>query len=291
MARPRPTIRRRRVAREVKRLTEAAGKKPADLAALLECQMPKVYKLLGAKSGFNPSELLRVLEALGVDEPLKAQLVAWNRESRIRGLVQEHAEAAPEFRRPYIAFEQDATSLLVFENELVHGLLQTEDYARAVITAMSPDMPDAEVQRRVELRTARQGILTGEEPLSYWVILRESVLRDEVGSAKVMADQLAKLLEMARLKNVTLQVHPATAGAHAAMGSAFAILGFTDEDDLDLVYVEDLTMSLLLEKPEQLSTYSVAFNRLRAAALSPELSMDLLQRVANEWTLSIGGTA
>ena len=284
MARPRPTIRRRRVAREVKRLMEAAGRKPSDLAALLECQMPKVYKLLGAKAGFNPSELVRVLTYLKAEEPLLSQLIAWNRESRIRGLVQEHSEAAPEFRRPYIAFEQDATTLQVFENELVHGLLQTEDYARSVISEMAPEMADEEVLRRVRLRMARQQVLTGEEPPSYWVIFRESVLHDAVGGPKVMADQLLKLIDMALLKNVTMQVHPFDAGAHAAMGSPFTILGFPDEDDLDLVYVEDIATSHLLEKPEQLATYTVAFNRLRAAALSPDQTMALLQQAANEWS-------
>lgn len=284
MARARPTIRRRRVARELRRLREEAGRSREDIANLLECQTPKISKIETGRAGINPSELKIVLKYLGVGEPLYSQLVGWNRESRQRGLMQEHPEAAPEFRRPYIAFEQDASALQVFENELVHGLLQTEDYARTVIVEMDPDMPDGEVERRVALRIDRQGILTGEDPTTYWVILTEAVLRTAVGGPKVMADQLLKLIAMARLKNVTLQVLPFAAGAHAAMGSPFTILGFDDEDDLDLVYVEDIATSSLLEKPDQLITYSVAFNRLRASALSPEGSLALLQRVANEWT-------
>lgn len=284
MARPRPTTRRRRVARDVRRLMDTAGMTPKQLADLLECQMPKVYKILGAKAGFNRSDLLVVLAELGVEEPLKSQLLAWTREARTRGLVQEYPEAAPEFRRPYIAFEQEADTLAVYENELVHGLMQTEDYACAVIEEMAPDMSDAEVQRRVQLRMARQQVLTGDEPLTYWVILGEAVIRRAVGGPKVMLDQTLRLIELAKLKNVTMQVLPFAAGAHAAMGSPFTVLGFEEEDDLDLVYVEDIATSHLLEKPEQLATYTVAFNRLRAAALSPEGSVALLQEAANEWS-------
>lgn len=282
--RPRPTIRRRRVAREVRKLMDARGIKAARLAELLECQLPKVYKVLGAKAGFHPSDLKIVLRELEVDDESAAQLVQWNREARVRGLVQEHAEAAPEYRRPYLGFEQDANTLAVFENELVHGLLQTEDYARTVTAAMAPGMADDEVHRRVRLRMARQQVLTGDEPLTYWAILTEAVVRNAVGGPKVMADQVFRLIEIAGLKNVTMQVLPFSAGAHAAMGSPFAILGFDEEDDLDLVYVEDIATSHLLEKPEQLAAYTVAFNRLRAAALSPEGSIGLLQQAANEWS-------
>ena len=282
--RPRPTIRRRRVAREVKKLMDAAGFTPKQLAELFECQMPKVYKVLNAKAGFNPSELARLLDKLEVEQPLYGQLVAFNRESRVRGLVQEHSEAAPEYRRPYLVFEQDADELAVFENELVHGLLQTPEYAYTVIAEMAPGMSDEDVHRRVGLRMARQRVLTEDEPLVYWVILTEAVLRIAVGGPKVMVDQLHQLIALAKLKNVTMQVLPQSAGAHAAMGSPFTILGFDDEDDLDLVYVEDIATSHLLEKPEQLAAYTVAFNRLRAAALSPESSVALLQQVANEWS-------
>lgn len=291
MVRPRPTIRRRQVARQVRRLREEAGRTREDIAELLECQTPKISKLEGHKANFNPSELVRVLDFLGAEEPLRSQIIEWNREARQRGLLQEHPEAAPEIRRPYMAFEHDASEISVYETELIHGLLQTEEYARAVIIAMAPDMSDADVQRCVELRMARQALITGDDPVNYWVILNESVLKRAVGGPKVMAEQVLRLLELSRLKNVTMQVLSFSAGAHAAMGSAFTILGFDHEDDEPpMVYLEDVSHSLLLEKPEQLTTYNVAFNRLRAAAMSLEQSTALLQEVANEWTQA-GGTA
>jgi transcriptional regulator with XRE-family HTH domain len=289
MVRARPTIRRRRVAREVRRLREEAGRTREEVAALLECQTPKISKLEGHKANFNPSELVRVLDFLGAEEPLRSQLIAWNREARVRGLLQEHPEAAPEIRRPYMAFEQDATEVLVYETELIHGLLQTEDYARAVIAAMAPEMEDTEVQRNVQLRMARQALLTGDDPVNYWAILNESLLRRAVGGPKVMFEQVTHLLALRERKNVTMQVLPFSAGAHAAMSSPFTILGFDHEDEPPMVYVEDVSHSLLLEKSEQLTTYNVAFNRLRAAALNLEQSTALLREVANEWTRA-GGT-
>lgn len=289
MARPRPTIRRRRVAREVRHLREEAGKSREDIARLLDCGLPKISKLETHRANFNPSELIRILDYLKAPDPLRSQLIEWNREARHRGLLQEHPEAAPEIRRPYMAFEQDASGLQVYEVELVHGLAQTEGYARAVVEAMSPGMSDVEVRRRVELRLARQTLLTGDDPVDYWLILAEAVIRRAVGGSKVMVDQLHHLLDLASLKHVTLQVLPNSAGAHAAMSSPFTILSFGNDDEPPMVYVEDLSHSYLLEKAEQLDTYNVAFNRLRAAALSPELSAELLRAVANEWTRA-GGT-
>lgn len=289
MVRPRPTIRRRRVAREVRRLREEAGRTRDDIARLLECGLPKISKLETYRANFNPSELIRVLDYLDAPEPLRTQLVEWNREARHRGLLQEHPEAAPEIRRPYMAFEQDASGLQVYESELVHGLAQTEDYARSVVEAMAPCMSDAEVRRRVELRMARQALVTGDDPVDYWLILNEAVVRRAVGGPRTMVRQVERLLELAQLKNVTLQVLPFSAGAHAAMSSPFTILSFANDDEPPMVYVEDVSHSYLLEKTEQLSTYSVAFNRLRASALSPDLSFELLREAADEWT-SAGGT-
>lgn len=289
MARPRPTIRRRRVAREVRRLREEAGRTREDIARLLDCGLPKISKLETHRANFNPSELIRILDYLGAPDPLRTQLIEWNREARHRGLLQEHPEAAPEIRRPYMAFEQDASGLQVYEVELIHGLAQTEDYARAVVEAMAPGMSDADVRRRVELRMARQSLLTGDDPIAYWLILNEAVIRRAVGGAKVMVDQIHHLLELADLKHVTLQILPNSAGAHAAMSSPFTILSFGNDDEPPMVYVEDVSHSYLLEKVEQLDTYNVAFNRLRASALSPDLSSELLRQAANEWTRA-GGT-
>jgi transcriptional regulator with XRE-family HTH domain len=289
MARPRPTIRRRRVAREVRRLREERGRTREDIARLLDCGLPKISKLETHRANFNPSELIRVLDYLDAAEPLRLQLIEWNREARHRGLLQEHPEAAPEIRRPYMAFEQDASALQVYEVELVHGLAQTEDYARAVVEAMAPGMADAELRRRVELRMARQSLLSGDDPIDYWLILNEAVIRRAVGGPKVMFDQVVHLLALAKMRNVTLQILPNSAGAHAAMSSPFTILSFGNDEEPPMVYVEDVSHSYLLEKAEQLDTYNVAFNRLRASALSPRLTSVLLREVANEWTRA-GGT-
>jgi hypothetical protein len=152
----------------------------------------------------------------------------------------------------------------------VPGQLQTEDYMRAVIRAARPDAPQADLEKRVKARLARQQLLTDADPPKYWAIIDEAVLWRTVGSEKVMQTQLKRLANRAVLPHVTIQVVPFSAGAHAGMEGPFLILSFPDQTDPDVVYVDNTTTGVYLEEPAEILRYTLMFDHLRAAALSPD---------------------
>lgn len=162
------------------------------------------------------------------------------------------------------------------ETSVVPGLLQTPEYARAVTRAAVDGLDDERLDALVEVRLARQDILRAQPPLELSAVLDEAVLRREVGGPEVMARQLKRLLEAARLPQVRLQVLPFTAGAHVGITGPFVIFSFSRTSDLDVVVLDHLTSSLYLERKEDLQAYTEAFNTLRIHALSPEDSLDYL---------------
>jgi hypothetical protein len=170
----------------------------------------------------------------------------------------------------------------VFEQQLVPGLLQSEEYAIAMIRAARLDDTDREIDQRVRVRMARQALLIQDDPIDLRVVLDEAVLSRPVGGHAVMRDQLIRLTEVAQLPNVTLQILPFAAGAHAGMDGAFVILEFEEEGDADVVYIDNATGGLFLEKAEELGKYVWIFETARAAALPAEASREMIQTLAEE---------
>lgn len=165
---------------------------------------------------------------------------------------------------------------------MVHGLLQTPDYARAVLGEMFPRHATDQIDRLVDLRIERQRRLDDDPPLDLWAILDEAVIRRPVGGNQVMRHQLEHLVNMAAKPGVTMQVLPFASGAHAGHGGPFSILEFPNRTDSEVAYVESVAGYLYLEKDREVRTRVEAFDRLRAAALSPSASVDLIAEVANE---------
>jgi hypothetical protein len=163
----------------------------------------------------------------------------------------------------------------------VPGLLQTEGYIRAVIRATRPDAAEAEVDRRVTARLTRQKLLTEANPPEYWAVLDEAVLNRTVGGREVMRAQLEHLVTLAALPHVTLQVVPFDAGAHAGMDSPFLILGFPEQADPDVVYVEYTTTGVYLEQPSDVHRYTLMFDHLRAAAWKPDDTVVMVEQAAD----------
>jgi transcriptional regulator with XRE-family HTH domain len=190
--------------------------------------------------------------------------------------------AIPGWFRPWAELEAAATALRSYEPLLVPGLLQTEDYARAVIRAGAMNSPSEDVERRVALRMARQPALTRDKPPKIWAVLDEAALRRRVGGTELMRLQLEHLLAQAALPNVAVQVIPFTGGAHPAMGRPFVILVFPERVDTDVVYLEDLTSALYVEDVAEVDRYNVFFNHLRATALSFDDSAALVASVLKE---------
>ena len=183
--------------------------------------------------------------------------------------------------RSYANIEAQATAIEMYQSQLIPGLAQTEEYARAVIEATI--RPDSDVDREVQVRLTRQEILTGESPPEVWIIIAEAALRQRIGGGKLMADQLNHLTELSKLPNVTLQVLPYSAGAHAALTLAsFSVLR-VDHHGLVTVYLQGPSSHMFMSSEENIEHYSGTFNRLRASALDEgKPTLKLLRNITNE---------
>lgn len=278
-----PTIRRRRLGLELRRLRERAGYSVEEMAEHLECSQSKVRRIEIGRVPVRQRDLRDLLDYYGVAEQDREPLLALARESKKKGWWHTYGDAVPDWFQTYVGLEAEASDLRNYKAELVPGLLQIEPYARAIHEAVLADDTDEEIARLVDVRMARQGLLTREEnPPRLWAILNEAVLWRLVGGRGVMREQLHHLTEMAKPANVTIQVLPFDAGAHASMVGSFMILGFPDQHDPDVVFVEHHTGSLYLERAIEVDRYTLDFDHVRATALSPKDSLALIASVDKE---------
>jgi transcriptional regulator with XRE-family HTH domain len=283
--RPGPTVQRRRLGIELRRLREQAGQTIDQVAQVLECSDSKVSRIENGQVSASPRDVRDMLEFYGVDPEDRDGLVEFARAARKRGWWESYSDTLVV---PLVGLEIAAERILAYEAMVVHGLLQTQDYATALIRALQPELSDRQVRRWVEFRMARQDLLVRDDPPTLLVVLEECVLRRPVGGRAVMRAQLQHLDEMVRsVASLTLQVLPLSVGEHAAMAGAFTVYHFSEPADPDVVYFENATFEhatndVYLETPEYVERYSSAFARLRAAALSPDESDRLLTDLLGE---------
>jgi transcriptional regulator with XRE-family HTH domain len=271
-----PTIRRRRLAATLLHLRKESGKTREEVAEFVGCSPVTVNRIENARSGARVAEVARMLELYGVEGDERDALLQVAREARKRGWWYPYVSAMPDWFQVYVGLEYDAATIHAYEAEVIPGLFQTEGYARALVEAEPEPVGPDEIERRVALRIARQEVLTASSPPTVWAILGEAAIHRAVGGAGVLGDQLDRLRELAALPNVTLQVLPFAAGAHPSTHSPFTILGFSQEADTDVVYIELRTGGLYLEESAEIATYNLMFDHLRAAALSPKDTRGLL---------------
>jgi len=277
-----PTVRRRRLALELRRLREAAGLTCEEVAEHLECSASKISRVETGRVSVSPRDVRDMLELYKVPAEQRDSLVQLARDSRQKGWWHAFSDAMmPQFAT-YLGLESAASEIRIYEVNLIPGLLQTEDYARAVIRSGMMNSPSEDVERRVALRMARQPAVTRDDPPKIWAVLDEAALRRRVGGAGLMRLQLEHLLTQAALPNVAVQVIPFAGGAHPAMGRPFVILVFPERIDTDVVYLEDLTSALYVEDVAEVDRYNVFFNHLRATALSFDDSSALIASVLKE---------
>ncbi|WP_156758205.1 helix-turn-helix domain-containing protein [Actinokineospora pegani] len=272
-----PTVRRRRLASELRRFREAAALTIDEVGEKLECSASKISRIETGTVGVTPRDVRDMLELYGIEEDRREALVQLAREARQRGWWHAYNEV---FTGSFVGLEAEATSLHTHQALLIPGLLQTEDYARAVIRASRPGVEEAEIEKRVKGRLERQRLLTDPQPPEYWAVLDEAVLHRATGGPEVMHAQLTRLVEATAMPHVTLQVVPFGAGAHAGMESPFLILGFPEQADPDVVYVENSMSGVYLEEPSDVHRYALIFDHLRAAALRPDDTADMVARAA-----------
>ena len=282
--RPSPTARRRRLAAALRQMREARHQSCADAGKAAGWSESKISRIETGRVGVRPADLERLLDLYEVSGDTRAALLALGRQATHRGWWHSYADALPAWFEDYVGLEDGAKSLFTYQNQLVHGLMQTEEYASAVIRAAQPTAGADEVERQLAARATRQALLTASNPLQVWAVLDEAVLRRHVGGAAAMQAQLNRIREISALPNVTLQVLPFDTGAHASMGTSFELLQFPEAGDTAIVYIEDQTSSQYLETAADIERYTLVFDHLRAAALSPERTAEFIGEVADSMT-------
>ncbi|MGH3647187.1 MAG: helix-turn-helix domain-containing protein [Micromonosporaceae bacterium] len=270
-----PTIPRWQLGQELSRLRDAAGLTAADVAEKLDCSESKVKKLEAGYVGVIKAELMLMLDLYQVDQAAQDSLFELQKLGKQRGWWSKFGRVPNSFGT-FLGLESSATSIRIFEPLMVHGLLQTEDYATALQSTIAPGSTAEQVERQVKIRMARQErVLHGDEPPELWVVLDEAVLRRAVGDAEVMHRQLDHLRAVS--EQVTLQVVPFNHGGHPGAFGAFTVFDFDDEIRSSVVYVECQAGGLYLERSVDLQRCNVAYNHLTAAALSPPRSAKLIE--------------
>ncbi|MCO6007969.1 helix-turn-helix domain-containing protein [Actinoallomurus purpureus] len=274
-----PTLRRRRLAQQLRSLREQAGLKSAEVAARLEWAPSKLTRMERNEGKRpDPRDIRDLCEVYGVDEAQRGYLVQLARDGRKRGWWDPYDKMLPEATTAFIGLEAEASSVLVFEPLTVPGLLQTEDYARAVIGGGTTKLSDEQVQARVDVRMRRQQALYEDPVLEVIAVLDEAVLHREVGGPEVMRAQFEHLRQVAGLPSVTVQVVPFGAGSHAGMSGSFNILQFPEPGDLDAVFVDLVAGEMFIEESSEVKRYHAAFLNLVGAAASPANTLDILTK-------------
>jgi transcriptional regulator with XRE-family HTH domain len=278
-ATPSPTVRRKRLGAELRRLREQAGLTCEEVGQRLECSGTRISRIETGRINVRPGDVHEMLEIYGITGDAAAALVQLAREARRKGWWHTYGRVLPPWFEAYIGLESEAVRLRDFQPLVMPGLLQTEDYARAVLRA-APNAGRAEdIDQQVALRMDRQAVLAHANPPDLRVVLSESVLRAQVGGPAIMRTQLSRLIDLAERATVTLQVLPFTASAHVHPISPFTILEFAETADPAVVYLEHLTGNLFLENEDDVRRYAAVFDRLRAEALDTGPSAGLIAQI------------
>jgi transcriptional regulator with XRE-family HTH domain len=276
-----PSVRARQLASELRRLRDAATLTGEEAAGRLGWSPSKISRIENGQTAPSPVDLRRLLDLYDVGGTQRGRLEQLGQSAGQRGWWDAYSDTlGPEYTA-LIALEAEAESVRWYAPMLVPGLLQTEQYARAVISSGLLIAPPGEVERRVQVKMTRQRVLTRDNPLSLDLVLDEAAVLRTIGGAEVMQEQLAHLVTMAARPNVTLQVLPLAAGAHPATTGEFTILGFPDLVAPDVVYLENMTSDLYVEQEAEVYRYSLAFDQLRGLALIPGKSAEFIATKAD----------
>ena len=276
-----PTVRSRRVGTELRRLREAAGVTTAEAAELLSCSPAKISRIENGIVSVRVVNLRLLLDRYGDDDAEhRAYLERLARDSNKRGWWQDYGDTIPPYYADFIGLETDASYIKTWEPTIVPGLLQTPEYARAVMLANPAMISPDKLENFINIRRERQARLEQGTDARFDAVIWEAALITTVGSDEVQRGQLARLLELIDRPNISVQILPLDAGAHACMSGSFVTFSFGSERSVSTVFVENLTSSQYLEMDQELRGYTLVFDALRSAALSPTASaMRIRQRL------------
>ncbi len=268
---------------QLRRLREAAGVTPDQAVYAIRASRSKISRMETGHVGFKTRDVTDLLTLYGVaSEQVRARLLAMAQQSARPDWWARDNDILPGWFESYLGLESVSSTIRSFELQFVHGLFQTQDYARAVTRLGHPSAPPQEIERRVGLRVRRQELLTRTEPPRIWAVMDEAVLRRPLGGAAVMRAQLRRLVEAAAMPRVTLQVVPFARGGHAGASGSFTVLRFEEPDLPDVVYIEQLTGAVYLDQRPDVEHYMEVAELLSAEALTPLDSRRFIEQVAEE---------
>ena len=276
-----PAVLRILLGAQLRRLREAKRITLEEAGNVIRASHSKVSRLESGRVAFKDRDIVDLFIYYGVTDQAQIQtLREVAARANSRGWWHDYSDVLPAWFEEYISLEAAAVQIRGYEVQFVPGLLQTEEYARAV-TLLAYSNPK-EIGRRVSLRMARQARLSGPEPVSLGVVLDEAALSRPIGGSSVMRAQLGHLIEMSQRPNVTIQVLPFKVGGHAAAGGPFSVLHFAESDLSDIVYLEQLSTAQYLEKPDMVAKYLAVMERLRLEAATPADSVKRLQAILSD---------
>ena len=282
-ARSGPTVLRIALGAQLRRLREASNLTTEQAAEAIRATHSKISRLERGRSGAKQRDVADLLSLYGVtDQTEREQLLALTREASVPGWWQQYSDILPRWFELYVGLEKAASVIRSYEVQFVHGLMQTEGYARAVILIANARAPAQEIDRRVSVRMKRQQLLAQPGAPELWTVLDEAVLRRPLGGRAVMRAQLEHLLEMTALPNVTLQIIPFDVGPHAAAGGPFTILRFPEPDLPDLVYLEQLNSAVYLDHPDDVIDYVTVMDQLAVRARTGPDSKDMISALLKQ---------
>jgi Domain of unknown function (DUF5753)/Helix-turn-helix domain len=274
-------VRRILLGSQLRRLRESCGVSREAAGYSIRASESKISRMELGRVSFKARDVADLLTLYGVtDETEREALLNLARESGVAGWWHSYNDVLPSWFQTYVGLEAAASQIHTYQVQFVHGLLQTEDYTHAVVASgHRPGIPEEEVERRVALRMERQKLLLGENAPAFHCVLDEAALRRPFGGHAVMDAQLRRLVEISEWPNVTLQVVPFELGGHPAESGAFTILRFPELEVPDVVYLEQLTSSLYLDKPEDVAGYAEVMERLFQSSLSPAKTREHLHKI------------
>jgi transcriptional regulator with XRE-family HTH domain len=273
------TVRRILLGSQLRRLREGRGISREDAGYSIRASESKISRMELGRVSFKERDVADLLTLYGVTEEAdRAPLLDLVREANEPGWWQHLSGVLPTWFQPYMGLEEAAALIRTYEIQFIPGLLQTEDYARAVIMQGNPVSTGA-VERLVSARMNRQRVLTRPDAPRVWVVVDEAALRRPIGGSKVMRAQLEHLITLIGRPNFTLQVVPFNVGGHAAEGGAFSILRFSEPDLPDVVYLEYLTGATYLDRQEDVDCYSAVMSQLALDSAPPDDTIKMINRI------------
>jgi transcriptional regulator with XRE-family HTH domain len=278
-----PTVLRIMLGAQLRNLREGRGISREDAGYTIRASGSKISRMELGRVSFKERDITDLLTLYGVEDPAeRAELVDLARQANSPSWWHKYGDVLPDWFQVYVGLEEAASLIRVYEVQFVPGLLQTPDYARAVVHLGQRSATQEEIEHRVSLRQDRQRVLGRRDPPRLWVVIDEAALRRPIGGAEVMRGQLERLIEASKEPNVTIQVMPFRLGGHAAEAGAFTLMRFPGLDLPDVVYTEQLTTAVYLDKREDVERYTEVIERLSVESEPPEQTIGILNRILEE---------